>query len=234
MSWIEQFERLLSKERRRGWRKPVRVPVQVVLKDDTAFGCELTEASPSGFRVRSPRKMPTNQLLQLRFPGRRYKGELLEVPAEFVWNRSVQVVGGLPYRCGGRFMPMTDRLRERLAERLLITSGLELVQSIEKRKNTRLMQHATIGKEKLVVRDISLEGVGLLAQRAPAMGERVEVVVNPSEPIRCEGQVIWSRPALGGHAHYVGVRFENLSEATREALVAHLSEMIQKDGLFRY
>lgn len=231
MNWLDQVETLLAGERRRTWRKRIRVPVQVVLPDDTVVGCELTEASPHGFRVRSPRRLPKGRLLTLRFPGKRYAGQFLEVPAEIVWNRS-RPLGPLRFRCGGAFLPMTPRARQRLADRLLLTSGVQLVEVVEKRREGRLAQHAAIGREKLVVRDISANGVGLLSQNALELGSRVEVVVNPEEPIRCEGVVVWCRSALGGHAWYVGVRFDELRPDVRKALVRHLARLLGDEGPF--
>lgn len=232
MNWLEQVETLLAGERRSTWRKRIRVPVQVVLPDDSVAGCELTEASPHGFRLRAPQRLPKGRLLTLRFPGKRYAGQFLEVPAEIVWNRRGPM-GPLRFRCGGTFLPMSPRARQRLAERLLLTSGVQLVEIVEKRREPRLAQHASIGREKLMVRDISATGVGLLSQDSLEVGSRVEVVVNPQEPIRCEGLVVWSRPALGGHAWYVGVRFDELRPDVRRALVRHLAQLLKDEGPFR-
>lgn len=231
MNWLDQVETLLAGERRRTWRKRIRVPVQVMLPDDSVVGCELTEASPLGFRLRTPRSLPKDRLLTLRFPGKRYAGQFLEVPAEIVWNRK-RPMGPLRFRSGGKFLPMTDRARQRLAERLLLTSGVELVEVVEKRREGRLSQHASIGRDQLVVRDISSTGVGLLSQNSLPVGARVEVVVNPDEPIRCEGVVVWCRSALGGHAWYVGVRFDELRPDVQKGLVRHLARLLKDEGPF--
>lgn len=202
------------------------MPLQVLLPDGSLCGCELTEASPLGFRLRTPRRLPRRVALTLRFPSLREIGRFLDVPAEVLWNRS-GLLGPLRGRAGGRFLPMDEPLRERLAERLLVTSGVRLVDLAEKRREVRVLQPASPGRERLMVRDLSAGGVGLLAQHPVPLGGRMEIVIHPEEPILCPGEVVWCRPARGGHAWHLGVRFDPLPPEVREALARHLARMLR-------
>lgn len=225
--------RLLGGERRRGWRKDVNVPAQLVLPSGSAMPVEITEASPTGFRMRSPKRFPTRRTLYLLLPMPPPGPEWLEVPVEIRWNRQVQAVGSFRYRSGGRFSDMTDHVRRKMAERLLISPGFEMADVAEKRRAARLVQSAQVAGQEMAVRDISATGVGLVSRKAVAVGETVEIVLNLGHPVRCRGTVVWSRPTSNARAFQLGVHFLDLDKQLQSDLIEAVGAMIKeaREGL---
>ncbi|HXE72545.1 MAG TPA: PilZ domain-containing protein [Candidatus Nitrosotenuis sp.] len=233
MNWLSMLGRLIGGERRKGWRRKVKIPVQVALLN-SVLPCEMIEASPAGFRLRAPRKLPLKQVLYVRFPGKiysgAYRGTELEVPVQILWNRHWQA-GSLAYRCGGRFDPMPQTTREFLAERLLL-GGVDLADDVsERRRHARAVRPAHIGDQELVIRDLSEAGAGLISLQEIPVGAVVEVALEVDEqPVLCTGKVLWSRPILEGEAFHVGVEFQSLSARARKHLVAAIAKMIQEQS----
>lgn len=219
--------RLLAGERRRGWRKDVNVPAQIILPSGAGLPVEITEASPTGFRMRAPRRFPTKKQLYLLLPMPPPGPEWLEVPIELRWNRQIQATGAFRYRSGGRFSDMPDHVRRKMAERLLINPGFEMSDVAEKRRAQRLVQAAHVAGQEMAVRDISATGVGLLSRKAVAVGETVEIVLNLGHPVRCMGTVVWSRPTSNARAFQLGVHFLDLDKKLQADLVEAVDGMIR-------
>lgn len=231
MNLPERLRVLFGGTRRRGWRKDVHIPARVVLPSGSTMPVEITEASPSGFRMRSPRRFPRGRVVALLLPTPPPGPEVLEVPIEIRWNRKVQSVGGFRYRCGGQFCSMPDDVRRMMAEYLLVTPGFELREIVEKRHHARLVQNARVGGEQMVVRDVSASGVGLLSKTLFEVGDTVEIVLNLGGAIPCRGEVLWSRPTSNPKIFHVGVKFLDLDERLRQDLVLSIDEMIRQARL---
>lgn len=228
MSWMDLVRNLLGRPRRRGWRKDVRLPVQILLPSGAPRPAEITEASPTGFRLRTTEKHPTGRVLTMVLQGTPPRGENLEVPVEIRWNRQVHSVGGFRFRAGGQFCVMSDELRRKVAERLLNSPGLEMVDGSEKRRHVRVLQNARVGNQDMVVRDISATGVGLLSRTPHQVGEVLELVLNLDGPVPCRGTVVRSVRSSDPRVFELGLEFVDLGPRLQADLVASIDAMIDQ------
>lgn len=240
MSWSDLVGILKRKSIRKGWRKPMRLPVWVIDAYEKQHGCELVEVSPNGFRLRTPHRLPTKKELILRFMlqaedetgtyGFARKGRTVEVPGEILWNRR-EGVGALTRLAGGRFLPMARDQWTALCELLLGGGGVDFADSDEHRSHGRLQYQDSLLGHDMIIRDVSESGAGLLTRQPVAVNSRLEIQLKgEDEDIHCRGRVVRCVELLPGKVFHVGLVFERLDKKTRLALTGFLVALLEKQS----
>ena len=237
MSWADLAGILRKKSIRKGWRAPVRMPVWVIDDFKHQHVCELVEASPTGFRLRTAHKLPRGKELILRFfsgpseeesgrHGFARKGAMVDIPGEIVWVRK-EGVGAFSILAGGRFTAEGRKDWEALCEVLLHGPGIDVADLDEHRSHGRLTYQGSLGQQEMVIRDVSESGAGLLTRRSIPMGTRMEITLEARDfLVTCRGRVVRCQEILKGRVFHVGLDFEKLDRETRENLVRFLTDLL--------
>lgn len=88
------------------------------------------------------------------------------------------------------------------------------------------------GALKLFTHNVGPDGMLMIAKGPFEPGSALALVLALEDgPLRCEAEVVWSRPEAGGSRRSVGIAFRNLSDAQRARLKsfvdAHLSRLAE-------
>lgn len=212
---------------RKGWREPVRIPVQVLEDNGTRHDCELVEASPTGFRLRASRRLPRGRQLVFRFSGAS-SGPDTDIPGEILWTRK-EGSGPLSVQAGGRFSPEHDRDWRALCCLLLDGPGIDLADLDERRSHGRLVHQADLGGQDMVIRDISRGGAGLLVRQPVVVGTWMDLLLAENgTPLQLRGRVLRCQEIVRGSVYHLGLAFGAMDGPTAERLVAFLTGLLEK------
>ncbi len=222
---------------RKGWREPVRMPVRVMEQDGNTHDCELVEASPLGFRLRAPRRLPRNQPLLFRFtctsPDSKPEGlpgGVVDIPGEVLWTRK-EGSGALNVQAGGRFSLGHRSHWEGLCRLLLHGPGIDMADLDERRSHGRVVEHEDLDGQEMVLRDISRGGAGLLVRQPVVVGSWMDLLLEgEGEPLQLRGRVLRCQEIVRGSVYHVGLAFGMMAAETGQELLAYLTGLLERKG----
>jgi hypothetical protein len=220
---------------RKGWREPVRMPVRVLEPGGAAHDCELVEASPLGFRLRAPRRLPRNQPLVFRFlcsetdtTSEGVPGGLIDIPGEVLWTRK-EGSGPLNVQSGGRFSLDHRSHWESLCRLLLHGPGIDMADLDERRSHGRMVHTQDLDGQDMVLRDISRGGAGLLVRQPVMVGSWMDLLLERGEePLQLRGRVLRCQEIVRGSVYHVGLAFGMMDAETSQDLLTYLTELLEK------
>jgi len=220
---------------RKGWREPVRMPVRVLEQGGTTHDCELVEASPLGFRLRAPRRLPRNQPLVFRFhcsppdsTPEGLPGGVVDIPGEVLWTRK-EGSGALNVQAGGRFSLDHRCHWESLCRLLLHGPGIDMADLDERRSHGRMVHDEDLESQDMVLRDISRGGAGLLVRQPVVVGSWMDLLLEREEdPLQLRGRVLRCQEIVRGSVYHVGLAFGMMDAGTGQDLLTYLTELLEK------
>ncbi|MGI5843206.1 MAG: PilZ domain-containing protein [Candidatus Xenobium sp.] len=220
---------------RKGWREPVRMPVRVLEPGGAAHDCELVEASPLGFRLRAPRRLPRNQRLVFRFlcsatdtTSEGLPGGVIDIPGEVLWTRK-EGSGPLNVQSGGRFSLDHRSHWESLCRLLLHGPGIDMADLDERRSHGRMVHNQDLDGQDMVLRDISRGGAGLLVRQPVMVGSWLDLLLERGEePLQLRGRVLRCQEIVRGSVYHVGLAFGMMDAETSQDLLTYLTELLEK------
>lgn len=223
-------------KRRATFREAKEVCALVVPASGGAFEIKTIDLSVKGLSFESPRALIDNEKLVVKFTTDETRNV---VYTAMIHCRVVRVhmTRGATKKIlvGVEFAPMSVVENLGLIRFFLEHYGLHFLDPSEKRRNVRLSPKVSIPMEFLTksgqrvqvfLRDISLEGLGFIAESPFELGETLSLSLRTGEDVWVDSQATVMRvvPRDGGRFE-VGARFAMMSEPDRGHLVQVLTKM---------